>query len=262
MALQARRARDAFLLEQAASAPTVGVAREIAEDSGRLRRGDHDLQEERSRTRRRLGEQVGPSSSLRPGFPEEDEELGRPHALETDDDDDDEAETDVIDVMVVAAPSADEDFEVEVTIVEEQESYSLEDPELRQWMLGEYAEDKLRAGMAKLIGLMRDFGVAVEIPLSSRTEEEVRGICDTPWVKRCSRLCLEGLCPASGGLRQALLLYTRLHDSEASQYDEHVSGDRDPLLPQNDEVLLRLPRGTSHECTDSRGVLPRKEHSL
>lgn len=51
-------------------------------------------------------------------------------------------------------------------------------------MLDKYPEDKLRAEMKNNMGLMRGFDVATEIPLSSVTEEELRGAPHTTRVNR------------------------------------------------------------------------------
>lgn len=52
MELQFQDNRDATLLEEVASAPNADFPRDMGGDGGRLRRGDHELQEERPRTQR------------------------------------------------------------------------------------------------------------------------------------------------------------------------------------------------------------------
>ena len=100
--------------------------------------------------------------------------------------------------MIVSSPSKGHCFEVDISVAEEQESYALTDPEIQRWMLNEYPEDKLRAGMKKEMDLMKSFDVADEISVSEVTPEQLHGALDTTWVNRWkglevrSRLCVRG----------------------------------------------------------------------
>lgn len=92
-------------------------------------------------------------------------------------------QTDFITTMLVNGTSPDQDFEFEVFVVEEKETFAVQDPELEQWALAEYAEDKLGAGVNHNMALMRVFGVVGELPASSVADEGHHGALDTSWAK-------------------------------------------------------------------------------
>lgn len=84
--------------------------------------------------------------------------------------------------MVAKGPSPDKDFKVEVSVAEEKAPGALQDPAGQQRMLGEYLEDKLRAGMIKEKDLTRHS--ADKIPTPCLTEDLLQGPLDTTWVNK------------------------------------------------------------------------------
>lgn len=73
---------------------------------------------------------------------------------------------------------------IEASVAKAKEPCAKHEPDLHQWMLGECPQGKLRAGMKKAMGLMRDFDVADETPASSVTDDELRGALGTTPVNR------------------------------------------------------------------------------
>lgn len=106
--------------------------------------------------------------------------------------------------MVVDSSSPDKDFKVDVAVAGEKDSFALRHPELQQWQLNEYPEDKLRAGTKNEMDRMRDFGVTDDIIASSVTDDQLHGTLDTAWVNRWKGLEVQTLCqmmlPAGRGL--------------------------------------------------------------